>query len=234
MAQWVPFSRARVPFHLTCRCPATTRQACVQANRRVTEIWTYRPAADRFDLVRMLHDPAAATAGAAVAGVDSAGPPPKPVAPPPPAPPVPPVKPLPVKAAPARCQPPASAERKPAPAAEARAPARETRGCRRGTRASSREARLHCAESGASRNPWPPSRRQRRSGKRLREARRGQSRGRQTGAQGGPGPETCRASASHTQEREEADRRRHIRAEEIGRRAVHPFFQDKRGSRPPS
>jgi hypothetical protein len=58
MAQWVPFSRSRVPFHLYV--PVQTydvaRRFCDSNQASVTEIWTYRPAADGFDLVRMFHD----------------------------------------------------------------------------------------------------------------------------------------------------------------------------------
>ena len=58
MAQWVHFARARVPFHLYV--PVTgydaARRLCEAYKVRVTEVWTYRPAAEGFDLVRMWHD----------------------------------------------------------------------------------------------------------------------------------------------------------------------------------
>jgi len=61
MAQWVPFSKSRVPFHLYV--PVHTydvaRRFCESHQAAVTEIWTYRPAADGFDLVRLFHDAAA-------------------------------------------------------------------------------------------------------------------------------------------------------------------------------
>ena len=63
MAQWVPFSRSRVPFHLYV--PVHTfdvaRRFCESHQAAVTEIWTYRPAADGFDLVRSFHDAGAPT-----------------------------------------------------------------------------------------------------------------------------------------------------------------------------
>ena len=42
----------------TCRCRSTTRRGgcATRTQARVTEIWTYRPAAEGFDLVRMFHD----------------------------------------------------------------------------------------------------------------------------------------------------------------------------------
>jgi hypothetical protein len=74
MAQWVHFSRARVPFHLYV--PVTmfeaARRLCEAHHARVSEIWTYRPALDGFDLVRMSAD-----AGAAKAGPPRAATPPK-------------------------------------------------------------------------------------------------------------------------------------------------------------
>ncbi len=60
MAKWVPFSRARVPFHLYVPVQgyeATLRLA--EAHQvKAAEIWTYRPATEGFDLVRMFADPA--------------------------------------------------------------------------------------------------------------------------------------------------------------------------------
>jgi hypothetical protein len=66
MAQWVNFSRARAPFHLYVPVTAfdVARRLC-QANQvRVSEIWTYRPLTEGFDLVRSFHDPAAGSAAA--------------------------------------------------------------------------------------------------------------------------------------------------------------------------
>ena len=61
MAKWVPFSRARVPFHLYV--PVQGYEAAmrlVDAHRvKATEIWTYRPANEGFDLVRMFVDESA-------------------------------------------------------------------------------------------------------------------------------------------------------------------------------
>ncbi len=61
MAQWVPFSRSRVPFHLYVPVQAfdVARRFCESHKVAVTELWTYRPAADGFDLVRMVHDASA-------------------------------------------------------------------------------------------------------------------------------------------------------------------------------
>ncbi len=64
MAQWVHFSRARVPFHLYVPVHVydAARRLCEANQARVTEIWTYRPASDGFDLVRIHVDAAAASA----------------------------------------------------------------------------------------------------------------------------------------------------------------------------
>lgn len=64
MAQWVHFARAKVPFHLYVPVSGydSARRLCDANQARVTEIWTYRPAADGFDLVRSHVDAAAATA----------------------------------------------------------------------------------------------------------------------------------------------------------------------------
>jgi hypothetical protein len=62
MAKWVPFSRARVPFHLYV--PVQGYEAAVRLAEahhvKATEIWTYRPASEGFDLVRMFVDTALA------------------------------------------------------------------------------------------------------------------------------------------------------------------------------
>jgi hypothetical protein len=84
MAQWVHFSRARVPFHLYVPVPGydAARRLCAATGARPAEIWTYRPTMEGFDLVRIFHDASAASAPA-----------PKPKAPPP-------VEPVPVKPSP--------------------------------------------------------------------------------------------------------------------------------------
>jgi len=63
MAQWVHFSRARVPFHLYVPVSGydTARRLCDANGARPSEIWTYRVTMDGFDLVRIFHDAAAAT-----------------------------------------------------------------------------------------------------------------------------------------------------------------------------
>jgi hypothetical protein len=62
MAKWVPFSRARVPFHLYV--PVQGYEAALRLAEahqvKAAEIWTYRPATEGFDLVRMFVDPAIA------------------------------------------------------------------------------------------------------------------------------------------------------------------------------
>lgn len=62
MAKWVPFSRARVLFHLYV--PVLGYEAAVRLAEahhvKASEIWTYRPASEGFDLVRMYVDPSVA------------------------------------------------------------------------------------------------------------------------------------------------------------------------------
>ena len=55
MAQWVHFSRARVPFHLYVPVHGydAARRLLDANHASVTELWTYRPAGEGFDLVRM-------------------------------------------------------------------------------------------------------------------------------------------------------------------------------------
>ena len=91
MAQWVHFSRARVPFHLYVPVPGydAARRLCEANGARPTEIWTYRPTLDGFDLVR-IHQDAGAVAAAKIT--------PKPVLPPKPVP-KPAPKPVPTKVA---------------------------------------------------------------------------------------------------------------------------------------
>jgi hypothetical protein len=61
MAQWVHFARSRVPFHLYVPVPSyeSARRLCEANKVHVSEVWTYRPVADGFDLVRMSSDPKA-------------------------------------------------------------------------------------------------------------------------------------------------------------------------------
>jgi len=61
MAQWVHFAKARVPFHLYVPVQSyeVARRLCVAHGAKVTELWTYRPTHDGFDLVRMMQDPTA-------------------------------------------------------------------------------------------------------------------------------------------------------------------------------
>jgi len=67
MAQWVHFSRARVPFHLYVPVASydVARRLCDANHVRVTEMWTYRSVLDGFDLVRAASDPAATLAAPA-------------------------------------------------------------------------------------------------------------------------------------------------------------------------
>jgi len=69
MAQWVHFSRARMPFHLyvPVHVYEAARRLCDANQARVTEVWTYRAALDGFDLVRMSADPSAVRAAAVTA-----------------------------------------------------------------------------------------------------------------------------------------------------------------------
>jgi hypothetical protein len=68
MAQWANFSRARVPFHLYVPVQAydAARRLCDANQARPAEVWTYRPGAEGFDLVRMFAD-SSAVAGARAA-----------------------------------------------------------------------------------------------------------------------------------------------------------------------
>ena len=96
MAKWVPFSRARVPFHLYV--PVQGYEAALRLadahQVKAAEIWTYRPATEGFDLVRMFVDPAIAARATRAAATRAAAA--KPVAKPVPA------KPVPVKVAAAK------------------------------------------------------------------------------------------------------------------------------------
>jgi hypothetical protein len=98
MAQWTHFALARVPFHLYVPVQGyeSARRLCDSYQVKAGEIWTYRPATDGFDLVRMHADPAAANGarGGKASSVVVPAAPPKPVTPPPVAAPAPePVKP---------------------------------------------------------------------------------------------------------------------------------------------
>ena len=64
LAQWVHFSKARVPFHLYVPVPGydAARRLCEANGARPAEIWTYRPTNDGFDLVRIHHDASVAVA----------------------------------------------------------------------------------------------------------------------------------------------------------------------------
>jgi hypothetical protein len=66
MAQWVHFSRARVPFHLYVPVHGydAAKRLCEANQARVSEIWTYRPIMDGFDLVRVFAETPTAAAGA--------------------------------------------------------------------------------------------------------------------------------------------------------------------------
>jgi hypothetical protein len=77
MAQWVHFAKARVPFHLYVPVQSfeVARRLCQAYGAKVSELWTYRPTHDGFDLVRMAHDPTAPGAAvvAAAAAAAAAG-----------------------------------------------------------------------------------------------------------------------------------------------------------------
>jgi hypothetical protein len=64
LAEWVHFSKARAPFHLYV--PVTSydsaRRLCDLHHLHPAEIWTYRPAIDGFDLVRVHYTPASPAA----------------------------------------------------------------------------------------------------------------------------------------------------------------------------
>jgi hypothetical protein len=74
MAQWVHFSRARVPFHLYVPVTAydVARRLCEANHVHVAELWTYRSLADGFDLMRGYHDPSAASAAVSTPKVQKA------------------------------------------------------------------------------------------------------------------------------------------------------------------
>jgi len=70
MYKWVPFSRARVPFHLYVPVQGyDTALRLVETHQvKAAEIWTYRPAIEGFDLVRMYVDASAEKAARASSG----------------------------------------------------------------------------------------------------------------------------------------------------------------------
>ena len=73
LAEWVHFSKARVPFYLYVPVASydSARRLCELRHIRPAEIWTYRPAMDGFDLMRVHQNPAIAAAAARVAAAPS-------------------------------------------------------------------------------------------------------------------------------------------------------------------
>lgn len=67
MAEWVHFSRARVPFHLYVPVQVydAARRLSEANNANIAELWTYRATNDGFDLVRMTHEATVASASTA-------------------------------------------------------------------------------------------------------------------------------------------------------------------------
>jgi hypothetical protein len=61
LAQWQHFGRAKVPFHLyvPVLMVEAARRFCTANKVSISEIWTYRPLFEGFDLVREFHDPQA-------------------------------------------------------------------------------------------------------------------------------------------------------------------------------
>ncbi|HVT46383.1 MAG TPA: hypothetical protein VHD57_01240 [Vicinamibacterales bacterium] len=132
MAQWVHFARARVPFHLYVPVPAydAARRLCEAHQARVTEIWTYRPLAEGFDLVRM-HQEAPSTPAAA----RRSAPPPKPTRP--------------ARAAASKTTKARPVARKPADRRTASAPSRPARAARTAVRPATRGAKKPAARARA-------------------------------------------------------------------------------------
>ena len=62
LAEWVHFAKARVPFYLYVPVGSydSARRLCELRHVRPTEIWTYRPAMDGFDLLRVHQNPVVA------------------------------------------------------------------------------------------------------------------------------------------------------------------------------
>ena len=84
MAEWVHYSRARVPFHLYVPVQVydAARRVSEANKASIAELWTYRATNDGFDLVRMSHDASVAAASTATRPAPAA----KPAAKKPPAP----------------------------------------------------------------------------------------------------------------------------------------------------
>lgn len=61
LAQWVHFGKSKAPFSLYVPVLAydAARRFCEQNQVTVSEIWTYRPLMDGFDLVKVFQDPQA-------------------------------------------------------------------------------------------------------------------------------------------------------------------------------
>ena len=81
MAEWGPFSRLRVPFHLYVPPNAidTVRRLCAEHQVDAAEIWTYHTAADqvRFTMVHRAPEPAVSKPRAVAAKVDKPAPKPE-------------------------------------------------------------------------------------------------------------------------------------------------------------
>jgi hypothetical protein len=99
MAEWVHYSRARVPFHLYVPVQVydAARRLSEANHAPIAELWTYRPTVDGFDLVRMTHEATAAAPSAPPVKSAPAKPAPAPVKPAAPKPAA--AKPAPVKPA---------------------------------------------------------------------------------------------------------------------------------------
>ena len=84
LAQWVPFSKLRVPFHLYVppHTLDTVRRLCRDHNVTVAELWTYHSHIDQIRFTLIQKAPDAALAAARKAGI--VGTPKLKVAPPPP------------------------------------------------------------------------------------------------------------------------------------------------------
>jgi cell division septation protein DedD len=69
LAEWVHFSKARVPFYLYVPVASydSARRLCELRHIRPAEIWTYRPAMDGFDLMRVQQSPGVAAPRVTVA-----------------------------------------------------------------------------------------------------------------------------------------------------------------------
>lgn len=65
LAEWVHFAKARVPFFLYVPAGSydSARRLCELRHVRPAEIWTYRPAMDGFDLLRVHQNPVPAGSG---------------------------------------------------------------------------------------------------------------------------------------------------------------------------